>query len=80
ALATLPQGHTPSAADWQRLSAQWKSELDARIEQLANLRDQLTGCIGCGCLSMLDCPLRNPRDELAAEGAGPRLLGPADDA
>lgn len=76
ALATLPQGHTPTAADWQRLSVQWKSELDARIEQLANLRDQLTGCIGCGCLSMHDCPLRNPRDALAAEGAGARLLEP----
>ncbi|MGE8497989.1 MAG: redox-sensitive transcriptional activator SoxR [Pseudomonas sp.] len=80
ALATLPQGHTPTAADWQRLSVQWKSELDARIKQLANLRDQLTGCIGCGCLSMHDCPLRNPRDELAAEGAGARLLESDDEA
>jgi len=83
ALATLPQGHTPSAADWQRLSAQWKEELDMRIEQLGKLRDQLTGCIGCGCLSMHDCPLRNPWDTLSAEGAGPRLLEPkprADDA
>lgn len=75
-LDTLPQDHAPSAADWQRLSAQWRHELDMRIEQLGKLRDQLTGCIGCGCLSMHDCPLRNPWDALGAEGAGPRLLEP----
>lgn len=74
ALATLPQDHTPSAADWQQLSAQWQRDLDARIEQLTRLRDQLTGCIGCGCLSMQDCPLRNPRDELGQQGPGARLL------
>lgn len=76
ALATLPQDHTPSAADWQQLSAQWQRDLDARIEQLTHLRDQLTGCIGCGCLSMQECPLRNPWDELGQQGAGPRLLAP----
>lgn len=76
ALATLPQGHTPSAADWNRLSAQWQRELDERIAQLSNLRDQLTGCIGCGCLSMQECPLRNPWDQLAEQGPGPRLLDP----
>ncbi|MGQ7957032.1 redox-sensitive transcriptional activator SoxR [Pseudomonas sp. SP16.1] len=74
ALASLPADHTPTAADWQQLSAQWQRDLDTRIEQLTRLRDQLTGCIGCGCLSMQDCPLRNPCDELGKQGAGPRLL------
>ncbi|ARS49960.1 MULTISPECIES: redox-sensitive transcriptional activator SoxR [Pseudomonadaceae] len=74
ALATLPCDHMPTAADWQQLSAQWQRDLNARIEQLTRLRDQLTGCIGCGCLSMQDCPLRNPRDELGEQGAGARLL------
>lgn len=74
ALSTLPCDHIPTAADWQRLSAQWQHDLDARIEQMTQLRDQLTGCIGCGCLSMQDCPLRNPSDELGEQGAGARLL------
>lgn len=74
ALSTLPCDHIPTAADWQQLSAQWQRDLDARIEQMTRLRDQLTGCIGCGCLSMQDCPLRNPSDELGAQGAGARLL------
>nr|WP_256833696.1 redox-sensitive transcriptional activator SoxR [Pseudomonas oleovorans] len=74
ALSTLPCDHMPTAADWQQLSAQWQRDLDARIEQMTRLRDQLTGCIGCGCLSMQDCPLRNPSDELGAQGAGARLL------
>ncbi|MBA4243890.1 MAG: redox-sensitive transcriptional activator SoxR [Pseudomonas sp.] len=74
ALATLPCDHMPTAADWQQLSARWQRDLNARIEQLTRLRDQLTGCIGCGCLSMQDCPLRNPRDELGEQGAGARLL------
>lgn len=74
ALANLPRGHAPTAADWQSLSAQWKENLDARIEQLSKLRDHLTGCIGCGCLSMHDCPLRNPGDQLGEQGAGARVL------
>ncbi|TRO25695.1 redox-sensitive transcriptional activator SoxR [Ectopseudomonas mendocina] len=74
ALSTLPCDHMPTAADWQQLSAQWQRDLDALIEQMTRLRDQLTGCIGCGCLSMQDCPLRNPSDELGAQGAGARLL------
>ncbi|MDP9939532.1 redox-sensitive transcriptional activator SoxR [Ectopseudomonas alcaliphila] len=74
ALSTLPCDHMPTAADWQQLSVQWQRDLDARIEQLTRLRDQLTGCIGCGCLSMQDCPLRNPWDELGEQGAGARLL------
>ena len=74
ALANLPRGHAPTAADWKSLSAQWKEDLDARIEQLSRLRDHLTGCIGCGCLSMHDCPLRNPGDQLGEQGAGARML------
>jgi MerR family transcriptional regulator, redox-sensitive transcriptional activator SoxR len=74
AFASLPQERTPTAEDWARLSAAWKDELDARIEGLTRLRDQLDGCIGCGCLSLEACPLRNPGDELAAEGSGARLL------
>ncbi|MDG9671479.1 redox-sensitive transcriptional activator SoxR [Hahella sp. CR1] len=74
ALSTLPEGRAPSAADWRRLSEQWKQVLNDRIRKLTQLRDQLDDCIGCGCLSMEDCPLRNPWDELAAQGPGPRLL------
>lgn len=74
ALDTLPDARTPDVADWQRLSTHWRKELDARIERLVQLRDQLTGCIGCGCLSLKKCPLRNPHDTLARAGSGPRLL------
>ncbi|MFT4003617.1 MAG: redox-sensitive transcriptional activator SoxR [Rhizobium sp.] len=76
ALEALPQGRTPTAADWKGLSELWKSDLDARIERLQGLRDQLDSCIGCGCLSLGNCPLRNPWDRLSEEGAGPRLLDP----
>lgn len=76
ALATLPAGAVPTAADWARLSAGWKADLDDRIARLTRLRDQLSGCIGCGCLSLADCPLRNPVDVLGEEGPGPRILDP----
>ncbi|MDQ2601537.1 redox-sensitive transcriptional activator SoxR, partial [Pseudomonas aeruginosa] len=66
ALQTLPAGRSPSAADWARLSAQWKEDLTERIDKLLLLRDQLDGCIGCGCLSLQACPLRNPGDQLSA--------------
>ncbi|SHM93043.1 MerR family transcriptional regulator, redox-sensitive transcriptional activator SoxR [Pseudomonas asturiensis] len=74
AFQNLPEGRSPSAAHWQKLSEQWKAELDERISSLIALRDQLTGCIGCGCLSMDACPLRNWGDELGKRGAGARLL------
>jgi MerR family transcriptional regulator, redox-sensitive transcriptional activator SoxR len=77
ALKALPGERTPTAEDWKKLSANWKNELNARIERLTRLRDQLDGCIGCGCLSMEACPLRNPWDRLAKQGPGPRLLEPA---
>lgn len=76
ALATLPEDGIPTRADWQRLSRQWRGDLDARIVRLQRLRDQLDGCIGCGCLSLKDCPLRNPGDVLAAEGPGAPGLEP----
>ncbi|CAM3846491.1 Redox-sensitive transcriptional activator SoxR [Pseudomonas reidholzensis] len=77
ALAHLPLDHTPSAEDWQRLSAGWRDDLSQRIEALTQLRDQLDGCIGCGCMSLKECPLRNHHDRLAEAGPGPH---PADSA
>ncbi|MCZ8113338.1 MAG: redox-sensitive transcriptional activator SoxR [Alphaproteobacteria bacterium] len=74
ALAALPDGRTPTARDWARLSARWRDQLDQRITQLTRLRDDLDGCIGCGCLSLRSCRLRNPGDELADQGDGARLL------
>ncbi len=74
ALQQLPQERTPNPQDWARLSTAWGSRLDERIEQLQRLRDDLTGCIGCGCLSLRTCQLANPRDVLAQEGPGPRRL------
>ena len=74
ALSSLPSGRAPSRADWQRLSASWRDDLDARIAQLRQLRDTLDGCIGCGCLSLDSCRLRNPLDRLAAQGPGPQRL------
>ncbi|MCR4523664.1 MULTISPECIES: redox-sensitive transcriptional activator SoxR [Bosea] len=76
AFKALPQERTPTVADWARLSSAWKQELERRIDRLTRLRDHLNGCIGCGCLSVRDCPLHNPLDRLAEEGPGPRLLDP----
>lgn len=59
AFGVLPEGHNLSAKEWKMLSSQWREELDRRIHTLTALRDQLDGCIGCGCLSRRDCPLRN---------------------
>jgi MerR family redox-sensitive transcriptional activator SoxR len=77
ALDSLPKGRTPTDQDWRKLSSKWQSDLSERIGTLTRLRDQLTGCIGCGCLSMKQCPLRNPWDELAEKGPGPQLLEPS---
>lgn len=76
ALDSLPKGRTPNDQDWKKLSSRWHAELEERIATLGRLRDQLTGCIGCGCLSMKECPLRNPWDELASKGPGAHLLEP----
>jgi MerR family redox-sensitive transcriptional activator SoxR len=74
ALHSLPEGRTPNRADWAVLSAGWRDDLDRRIEQLTKLRDGLTDCIGCGCMSIDKCPLRNADDRLARQGPGPRRL------
>jgi MerR family redox-sensitive transcriptional activator SoxR len=73
ALDTLPPDRSPTAADWAKLSAAWKDDLDDRIAELMRLRDHLDGCIGCGCLSIDHCPLYNPDDRLGHEGSGARL-------
>jgi MerR family redox-sensitive transcriptional activator SoxR len=74
ALQKLPAGRTPTPRDWARLSAAWRDDLDNRIGQLQHLRDRLTGCIGCGCLSLTTCRLANPDDVLGSEGPGARNL------
>lgn len=74
ALSALPEGRTPTVEDWAALSTRWREDLDNRIDQLAALRDQLSDCIGCGCLTISACRLRNPGDFLGDQGAGPRLL------
>jgi MerR family redox-sensitive transcriptional activator SoxR len=74
ALDRLPDNRTPTREDWARLSAAWREDLDERIVRLERLRDRLTGCIGCGCLSIDRCQLTNPDDVLGAEGSGARNL------
>ncbi len=74
ALATLPEGRDARQADWRRMSEAWRGQLDRRIESLQALRDELTGCIGCGCLSLERCSLLNPGDEAGRKGPGPRYL------
>lgn len=74
ALATLPEGRTPTKADWARLSRSWRGRIDDQIATLERLRDDLTGCIGCGCLSLQRCRLNNPQDVAASTGSGPRYL------
>jgi MerR family redox-sensitive transcriptional activator SoxR len=74
AFDSLPDNRTPTASDWQTLSTWWRDGLDARIDYLQRLRDSLTGCIGCGCLSMKNCPIYNEDDKLASEGSGPVIL------
>lgn len=74
ALAHVPVGHTPSADDWRAMSALWREKLDRRIVLMTRMRDELNGCIGCGCLSTTSCPLMNGGDHLSQEGSGPRRL------
>ena len=74
AFSTLPDQRTPTVNDWKRLSSRWQGELNARIAYLERLRDSLTGCIGCGCLSMKNCPIYNEGDKLSAQGSGPVIL------
>ncbi|MFD3516574.1 redox-sensitive transcriptional activator SoxR [Streptomyces sp. NPDC058657] len=74
ALAELPEERTPNREDWARLSEHWRTELDARITQLGRLRDHLTDCIGCGCLSLETCVLSNPDDVVGEQISGSRLM------
>ena len=76
ALATLPQGRTPTKRDWHVLSRAWRRRLDEQIERIERLRDRLDGCIGCGCLSLRSCALYNPDDDLASQGSGAVRLEP----
>ncbi|GAA2546456.1 redox-sensitive transcriptional activator SoxR [Pseudonocardia hydrocarbonoxydans] len=75
-LDRLPDGRTPTKADWSRLSRAWRGRLDEQIEALVALRDGLDSCIGCGCLSLARCRLYNPDDRAAEAGSGARLLPP----
>jgi MerR family redox-sensitive transcriptional activator SoxR len=74
ALATLPQERTPTKADWDRIARAWRPRLDDQIASLVRLRDQLSDCIGCGCLSLRACSLYNPEDRASRLGSGPRFL------
>lgn len=73
-LTTLPKGRTPDAEDWSRIGSMFREELDTRIATLTKLRDNLDGCIGCGCLSLKKCALHNPDDKAGHRGTGPRYL------
>jgi MerR family redox-sensitive transcriptional activator SoxR len=74
ALDTLPTDRSPTKRDWERLSRSWRQELDLRIATLEGIRGRLTGCIGCGCLSLRRCALLNPSDEAAQRGPGAHYL------
>ncbi|SIO10394.1 redox-sensitive transcriptional activator SoxR [Vannielia litorea] len=73
-LAGLPEGRTPTAKDWRKISERFREGLDQRIAALKKMRDDLDGCIGCGCLSLEKCALYNREDKAASRGAGPRYL------
>ena len=74
ALAVIPEGRNPTKADWARLTRSWRARLDEQIAALERLRDGLTSCIGCGCLSLRDCALMNPEDAAAARAPGANFL------
>jgi MerR family redox-sensitive transcriptional activator SoxR len=67
AFANLPEGKAPSKADWQKMSSRWQQQLEEKIQLLQNMQTQLDWCIGCGCLSLDNCPLRNPQDIFATD-------------
>ena len=76
ALASLPDGRTPSREDWEQMARRWQTELDERIHRLQQVRDAFADCVGCGCMSIDRCPLANTDDQLSALGPGPRRLDP----
>lgn len=73
-LESLPMNKTPTKRDWERVANKWQQDLENKMKQLASLRDNLTGCIGCGCLSMKKCHLLNPEDVLHEQGDGAQRL------
>jgi MerR family redox-sensitive transcriptional activator SoxR len=73
-ISKIPSDRALSAEDWRTLTTSWKSIIDERLTGLTQLRDQLDSCIGCGCMSLTECPLRNPDDQLATKGPGARIL------
>lgn len=73
-LRDLPAGRAPTKTEWAKVSRAWRQRLDERIADLERLRDDLTGCIGCGCLSLTSCRLYNPDDAASGNGPGPRFL------
>lgn len=79
ALSILPNDRKPNSEDWARVSAHWKKDLDARINHLQQLRDELSNCIGCGCLSLDRCASSNPKDVHGQQGQGAILLGKEDE-
>jgi len=74
ALASLPEGRTPTKSDWDRLSRRFSRDIDDQIERLQRLQSKLSSCIGCGCLSLKSCQLYNQEDHIASRGDGPRFL------
>jgi MerR family redox-sensitive transcriptional activator SoxR len=74
ALAAIPHDRKPTAAEWAQVSARWAEALQQRIDMLLRLKDNLESCIGCGCLSLGECPLRNPEDSLGKEHSGAVLI------
>ena len=74
AFESLPKNKAPSAKDWRDLSKKWKKDLNRRIKKMEDLRDELNNCIACGCLSMSECPLRNPGDKFGKKKSGPGLI------
>jgi MerR family redox-sensitive transcriptional activator SoxR len=78
ALQTLPDGRTPNRADWARISRAWTARVGKQIADLERLQTKLTGCVGCGCLSMRTCALSNPDDEQGSVAPGPAWLSTAE--
>jgi len=74
AMSKLPRDKAPSTSDWKKMSTRWRAELQKRITRLERLRDELDGCIGCGCLSLKACQLGNPEDEAGDTGSGAVFL------